>query len=197
MRVTSQLESRMREIRKSGSEGGGSEFNHFSLPLSSRSPDPVFFFVRLRSLRSFVVNSVVSVRSGNSTTPSAYNRTMAGAQGALRISSADVKAEAAAAGFDLCGIAPATSFPELRFLREWLDARLCRRDALPAAHGGAARRRARRPALGALRHLARHRLQHGSPVLDRERRSRRAPAIARYAWGDDYHVVIERAAASS
>ena len=37
MRVTSQLESRMREIRTSGSEGGGSEFNRFSLPLSSRS----------------------------------------------------------------------------------------------------------------------------------------------------------------
>ena len=29
-----QLESRMREIRQSGSEGGGAEFNRSSLPLS-------------------------------------------------------------------------------------------------------------------------------------------------------------------
>jgi hypothetical protein len=33
-RVTPQLESRMRETRQSGSEGGGSESNRFSLPLS-------------------------------------------------------------------------------------------------------------------------------------------------------------------
>jgi len=32
--VNHQLESRMRGIRKSGSEGGGIEFNRFSLPLS-------------------------------------------------------------------------------------------------------------------------------------------------------------------
>ena len=35
--VTPQLESRMREIRLSGSEGGGSETNRFSLPLSGNA----------------------------------------------------------------------------------------------------------------------------------------------------------------
>ena len=40
---------------------------------------------------------------------------------AALITSADVKREAAAAGFDLCGIAPAANHVELRFLREWLD----------------------------------------------------------------------------
>ncbi len=39
-----------------------------------------------------------------------------------RLTAAEVKREAARAGFDLCGIAPAESLPELGFLREWLDA---------------------------------------------------------------------------
>src|SRR5687767_6565715 len=33
---------------------------------------------------------------------------------------ADVKREAAARGFDLCGVARAGDFPELRYLGEWL-----------------------------------------------------------------------------
>ena len=41
--------------------------------------------------------------------------------GVGRLTASQVKAEAAAIGFDLCGIAPAGDFPELRFLREWLD----------------------------------------------------------------------------
>src|SRR5438094_142648 len=32
-----------------------------------------------------------------------------------------VKRKAKELGFDLCGIAPADAFPELSFLREWLD----------------------------------------------------------------------------
>ena len=39
---------------------------------------------------------------------------------AVTISSAGIKREAAAAGFDLCGIAPATDHVELRYFREWL-----------------------------------------------------------------------------
>ena len=37
------------------------------------------------------------------------------------LSSEAVKAQAAALGFDLCGMAPVDDFPELAFLREWLD----------------------------------------------------------------------------
>ncbi len=37
------------------------------------------------------------------------------------LSATEIKRQAAAVGFDLCGIAPAASFPELTFLREWLD----------------------------------------------------------------------------
>ena len=39
---------------------------------------------------------------------------------AAAISSEQVKAHAAAAGFDLCGIAAAGDFPELRYLNEWM-----------------------------------------------------------------------------
>ena len=36
------------------------------------------------------------------------------------LSSGEIKRQAQAAGFDLCGISPAAAFPELEFLREWL-----------------------------------------------------------------------------
>src|SRR5438445_13399249 len=43
--VTSRLESRMRETRQSGSEGGGGESNRFSLPLflNAFAPDLLSF----------------------------------------------------------------------------------------------------------------------------------------------------------
>ena len=37
------------------------------------------------------------------------------------MTSSDVKRFARDIGFDLCGIAPVESFPELSFLEEWLD----------------------------------------------------------------------------
>ena len=37
------------------------------------------------------------------------------------LTSASIKLKAREFGFDLCGIAPADTFPELAFLREWLD----------------------------------------------------------------------------
>jgi len=36
------------------------------------------------------------------------------------MTSAEIKARAAELGFDLCGIAPAGDFKELRFLPDWL-----------------------------------------------------------------------------
>ena len=46
---------------------------------------------------------------------------MQSVESSRRLTAADVKSEARAAGFDLCGIAPAASFPELGFLGEWLS----------------------------------------------------------------------------
>jgi len=38
-----------------------------------------------------------------------------------KMNAADIKTKAAELGFDLCGIAPASDHPELKFFREWLD----------------------------------------------------------------------------
>ena len=43
VRANRQLESRMREIRQSGSEGGGAQANAFSLPLHQQSLTYYFF----------------------------------------------------------------------------------------------------------------------------------------------------------
>ena len=40
---------------------------------------------------------------------------------ATPLTSSRIKEQARALGFDLCGVAAADSFPELSFLREWLD----------------------------------------------------------------------------
>jgi epoxyqueuosine reductase len=103
----------------------------------------------------------------------------------------DVKALAGEVGFDLCGIAPAESFPELGFLDEWLDrgyagemrylARTARRRAdvrqvVPSARSVIS--------LGTLYNTDR---PYSTEVNDPD-----AALISRYAWGEDYHEVIGR-----
>src|SRR5207237_7155750 len=39
----------------------------------------------------------------------------------LRLTTREVKIEAEAAGFDLCGVAPVAGYPELGFLADWLS----------------------------------------------------------------------------
>jgi epoxyqueuosine reductase len=101
----------------------------------------------------------------------------------------EVRRQASAAGFDLCGVAPAESLPELPFLREWLargyagemrylhrtaDRRLDVRDVLPSARSVIA--------LGTVYNVQRpYSNQSSDPTLAN---------IARYAWGDDYHEII-------
>ena len=107
------------------------------------------------------------------------------------LTSDDVKTLAREAGFDLCGIAPAEAFPELRFLDEWLD----------RGHAGEMRyleRTARRRSdvrqvvpsarsvvsLGTLYNTDR---PYSTEVDDPD-----AALISRYAWGEDYHDVVGR-----
>jgi epoxyqueuosine reductase len=106
------------------------------------------------------------------------------------LSSGEIKRQARAAGFDLCGISPVAAFGELEFLREWLqlgyagemhylersaERRLDVRNVLPSARSVIV--------CGTVYNVDR-------PYSNEEREPGRA-AIARYAWGDDYHVVIE------
>lgn len=115
---------------------------------------------------------------------------MQATEAASGLTASQVKAEAAATGFDLCGIAPVGDFPELRFLREWLDRGYA--GEMHYMHRTAARRAnvlAVMPSarsvisLGVVYNTARpHSTENDDPTR---------AAIARYAWGDDYHVVIE------
>jgi epoxyqueuosine reductase len=109
---------------------------------------------------------------------------------AVTISAAGIKREAAAAGFDLCGIAGAADHVELRYLRDWLDRgyaggmeylrrsadrRADVRHVLPTARSVIS--------LGTVYNTAH---PYSAENLDAGR-----AAIARYAWGDDYHGVIQ------
>ena len=108
---------------------------------------------------------------------------------AIMLTSAEVKSKALAVGFDLCGIAPADAFPELQFLRTWLDCgyagemrymersaerRADCRQVLPSARTVIA--------LGTLYNVDR---PYSTEVDDPGE-----ALISRHAWGRDYHTVL-------
>ena len=109
------------------------------------------------------------------------------------LTAADVKRMAREAGFDLCGIAPAEAFPELKYFDEWLAAghagemrylsrsaarRADVRNVVPAARSVVA--------LGVVYNTDR---PYSTEVDDAD-----AALISRYAWGEDYHDVLGRRA---
>jgi epoxyqueuosine reductase len=99
-----------------------------------------------------------------------------------------VKTRARALGFDLCGVAPAESFPELAFLREWLGRQFAgtmtwlnrtvrvRSDARLIVPG------ARSVIVTGSLYNTNHPYSADSAPD--------AARVARYAWGDDYHHVV-------
>jgi len=107
------------------------------------------------------------------------------------VSSAGIKRQAAAAGFDLCGVAPAADHVELRFFREWLDRGYA--GEMEYLHRSAGRRADVRQVLPSARTVICLGTVYNAarPYSIDDGDSRRA-AIARYAWGDDYHVVIQQ-----
>ena len=101
-----------------------------------------------------------------------------------------MKRRAAELGFDLCGVAPAAAHRELAFLREWLDRgyggemhylhrtadrRADVRHVLPSAQSVIC--------LGTIYNTDR---PYSTEIADGSR-----ALLARYAWGDDYHDVIQ------
>jgi epoxyqueuosine reductase len=106
------------------------------------------------------------------------------------MTSSEVKQKAAELGFDLCGIAPAAGFTELAVLQEWLDRGYA--GEMHYLHRSADRRsdvRAVMPsarsviALGTVYNVDR---PYSTEIVNPAR-----ALIARYAWGDDYHAVIQ------
>jgi epoxyqueuosine reductase len=101
-----------------------------------------------------------------------------------------VKAQAAAVGFDLCGIAPADSFPELGFLQEWLDRGYA--GEMHYMHRTAERRADVRAVMPSARSVISLGIVYNADrPYSTENADPGQAAIARYAWGDDYHSIIE------
>ena len=102
-----------------------------------------------------------------------------------------IKARAAELGFDLCGIAPAGDFKELGFLRQWLE----RGYAGEMAYmGRSADRRAdvRAVVPSATSVISLGTIYNTDRPYSTEIAGTSTALIARYAWGEDYHEVIQR-----
>jgi epoxyqueuosine reductase len=105
------------------------------------------------------------------------------------LTSAAVKEKALGLGFDLCGVAPAVSHPELGFFREWLDR------GYAGEMGYLARSADKRADVRAVLPSARTvivaaTVYNSDRPYSTERADPGRAEIARYAWGDDYHDVI-------
>src|SRR5687768_14971060 len=106
-----------------------------------------------------------------------------------RVTAADVKRQAARLGFDLCGIAPAAAHRELAFLREWLDRGYA--GEMGYMHRSAERRMDVRNVLSSARSvIALGTIYNTDRPYSTSDADGGVAAIARYAWGDDYHTVI-------
>src|ERR1700747_3482542 len=98
-----------------------------------------------------------------------------------------------AAGFDLCGVAPAAEFPELAHLDEWLE----RGHAGEMRYLHDARRRSPAQAMPGARSVIVCALNYNTPLppfnlAQEPLEGGCGPRgwISRYAWGDDYHDVL-------
>lgn len=109
---------------------------------------------------------------------------------AVGVTSTDLKRQAAALGFDLCGIAPVADHSRLRFFREWLDRGYAA--GMEYLHRSADRRADVRQVLPSARTVVSLGTVYNAdrPYTTRDANPRQA-AVARYAWGDDYHGVIQ------
>jgi epoxyqueuosine reductase len=100
---------------------------------------------------------------------------------------------ARAVGFDLCGVAPATEFPELAHLEEWLE----RGHAGEMRYLHDERRRSIAHAMHGARSVIVCALNYNTAFPVSTEAHEQAGAedgprgwISRYAWGDDYHNVV-------
>jgi epoxyqueuosine reductase len=108
----------------------------------------------------------------------------------VALTSVAIKAKARELGFDLCGVAPADSFPELRFLREWLDRGYAGEMAYMART--ADRRADVRAVVPAARSvIVTGTLYNTVPPYSDDKVPPDVARISRYGWGDDYHDVLK------
>jgi epoxyqueuosine reductase len=102
-----------------------------------------------------------------------------------------IKQFASSVGFDLCGIAPVGPLPELQFFRSWLDRGYA--GEMHYLHRSADRRIDAREVLPSARSvIALGTVYNVDRPYSNESQDPTAAALARYAWGDDYHDVIQQ-----
>jgi epoxyqueuosine reductase len=106
------------------------------------------------------------------------------------ISSESIKSKAHELGFDVCGIAPADSFAELSFFREWL-ARGYAGDMAYLERTAHKRADVRNVLPGARTVIVTGTVYNVDRPYSTECADSTAALIARYAWGDDYHDVLQ------
>ncbi|OFW06237.1 MAG: tRNA epoxyqueuosine(34) reductase QueG [Acidobacteria bacterium RIFCSPLOWO2_02_FULL_68_18] len=108
----------------------------------------------------------------------------------MGLTSAAVKAKARELGFDLCGVAPAESFPELAFLREWLDRGYAGEMAY-MARSAERRLDVRAVVPGARSVIVTGTVYNTVPPCAEGDVPPAIARISRYAWGGDYHDVLK------
>ena len=109
----------------------------------------------------------------------------------MSLSPSAIRARAVELGFDLCGIAPAAGFPELQFLRQWLDRGYA--GEMHYLERNAGRRADVRQVIPSARSVIVVAMVYNTdrPYSTEVTGARRAE-ISRYAWGYDYHDVMGR-----
>jgi epoxyqueuosine reductase len=109
----------------------------------------------------------------------------------MALTSADIKAHALELGFDRCGIAPVGPFPELAFLDDWL--RRGYAGTMSWIGRSARRRREVRSAEPSARSvIVTATVYNSDQPLASERDDPLRAIVSRYAWGDDYHVIVRQ-----
>lgn len=106
------------------------------------------------------------------------------------LTTARIKDRARALGFDACGVAPAADLPELGFLAEWLSRGYAGGMAY-LARTADRRSDVRRVLPSARTVIVTATNYHTDRPYSTECADSGRAQIARYAWGDDYHAVID------
>jgi epoxyqueuosine reductase len=107
------------------------------------------------------------------------------------LTSRDIKRKAGEIGFDACGIAPAAAHPELTFFDEWLARGYAGTMAYLARTAGQ-RADVRRIMPSARTVVVTATVYNSNRPYSTECDDAGRAHVARYAWGDDYHVVVAR-----
>src|SRR5215470_13572162 len=106
------------------------------------------------------------------------------------LTAGQIKARASELGFDLCGIAPVDSFPELRFLPEWL-ARGYAGDMAYMSRSADKRADVRNVVPGARSVIVTGTIYNTDDDGGADKARPTHASVARYARGDDYHDVVK------